>query len=111
MVRVFILSVFCVCAVSLNSVLAQNELIRDPTQPINYVPSDTGYSSANANGYKLSAVFESSRPSALINGKRYHVGETIDGYTVKSIRPSKVVLQKDEEQMELSLYSSKVIVR
>ena len=97
MARVF------VCALSLalfasGSVLADNSLVRDPTQPVDYVPSAT-------------ETFESSRPAALINGKRYHVGETIDGYTVKSIRPSKVVLQKDDEQMELSLYSSKVIVR
>jgi hypothetical protein len=105
-----------VCALSLalfasGSVLADNILVRDPTQPVDYVPSATETVSGGNSGYRLSGIFESSRPAALINGKRYHVGETIDGYTVKSIRPSKVVLQKDDEQMELSLYSSKVIVR
>ena len=110
MARVF------VCALSLalfasGSVLADNSLVRDPTQPVDYVPSATETVSGGNSGYRLSGIFESSRPAALINVKRYHVGETIDGYTVKSIRPSKVVLQKDDEQMELSLYSSKVIVR
>ena len=100
MARVF------VCALSLalfasGSVLADNSLVRDPTQPVDYVPSAT----------ETSGIFESSRPTALINGKRYHVGDKIDGYTVKSIRPSKVVLQGSGEQVELTMYNSRMIVR
>ena len=110
MARVF------VCALSLalfssGSVLADNSLVRDPTQPVDYVPSATETVSGGNSGYRLSGIFESSRPTALINGKRYHVGDKIDGYTVKSIRPSKVVLQGSGEQVELTMYNSRMIVR
>lgn len=110
MVRIFALCGALLALFSMPCGWAQ-DLVRDPTQPINYVPSaQSSSSNVSYEGLKLNGIFESARPTALINGKRYHVGETVEGYKVSSIRPSQVVLTKDQEKLVLKLYNSSQMI-
>ena len=104
MARLLFLAVICL------PLCAGAEMLRDPTQPLNYTVS--GYDApADSNGsMKLSAVFYGSRPYAVISGKVVHVGESLGGYQVSRIYSGTVELKNGSETVTLKMHPKSVVV-
>ncbi len=88
---------------------AAADLLRDPTQPIDYAPAASTQTESREGGLRLTAVFTGSRPSAVIGGRRVHVGDRVQDYEVRSIAAGKVELIRGGEISVLRLYSSTII--
>ncbi|MEK6747794.1 MAG: hypothetical protein AABY83_01140 [Pseudomonadota bacterium] len=79
----------------------------DPTRP--YKPVDTGTPQDSAvpdfidSPLRLTYTFVSPRQRlAVINGKRYRIGESIAGYRVSAIWPNHVELSRGQDKRALS---------
>lgn len=104
MARLLFLAVFCL------PLCAGAEMLRDPTQPLNYTVSGD-VAPADSNGsLKLSAVFYGSRPYAVISGRVVHVGESLRGYQVSRIYNGAVELKNGAETVTLKMYPKSVVV-
>lgn len=106
--RIICAFIFAVGVTFVSTVCAE-DLLRDPTQPLNYVPETTVTQSAVYNGYRLSAVFLGIKPIAVINGQRCRVGDEIDGYSISKISSEGVVLERGTEQKILKMYRADII--
>ncbi|MGM0907128.1 MAG: Type II secretory pathway component [Pseudomonadota bacterium] len=78
---------------------------RDPTQPPFTVSQPTVEIDSWAQNIKLSQIFYSEqRQSARINGEWVKPGENIDGFRVSSVNPNSVILEKNNERVEITLF-------
>lgn len=88
------------------------EVIRDPTIPIDYIPIDNGgeKSYVDENGLRLTVIYVSNDKSAVINGKKYRIGDMVNGYRIETIKPREVLLSKDGTTLVLSLFNKNNVV-
>lgn len=88
---------------------AVNDSLVDPTRPAGFsivVPA-AGPDQSRVAAPKLQAVFSiGSQYSALIDGRRVHVGDQLAGYRVQAIGRGGVRLQGDGEPLVLRLADS-----
>ncbi len=78
---------------------------RDPTQPPFTVSQPTVEMDSWGQNIKLSQIFYSEqRQSACINGEWVKPGENIDGFRVNSVNPNSVILEKNNERVEITLF-------
>ena len=100
-----VLTSFFILASSLISLPVAAEL-RDPTRPSGYVQNES-FSDEEAfvsDNLQLQAIFfNPGSPAALINGKRYAVGEQMGDSRVKSIYADRVILIGQDAEIELRL--------
>lgn len=84
------------------SVFAQE---RDPTQPPFTVSLPAVEMDSWAKNIKLSQIlYSEQRQSARINGQWVKPGENIDGFQVNSVKPNGVILEKNNERVEITLF-------
>ncbi|MCP1338726.1 Type II secretory pathway component [Idiomarina sp. M1R2S28] len=84
------------------SVFAQE---RDPTQPPFTVSQPAVEMGSWVQNIKLSQIFYSEQSqSARINGEWVRPGENIDGFRVNSVNPNSVILEKNNERVEITLF-------
>ena len=88
---------------------AFGDLVRDPTQPVNYAAPAASDASSSQGSLRLSAVFMGNRPYAVVSGKAVRVGDELGGYRVESIGSGSVVLRSGGESVALKLHSARVI--
>lgn len=78
---------------------------RDPTQPPFTVSQPTVEMDSWAQNIKLSQIYYSEqRQSARINGEWVTPGESIDGFRINSVSPNSVILEKNNERVEITLF-------
>ena len=88
---------------------ASGDMVRDPTQPVNYAAPAASDASSSQGTLRLSAVFMGDRPYAVISGKAVRAGDELGGYRVESIGNGSVVLRNGGESVTLKLHSARVI--
>lgn len=94
-------------AITATPAAAASEL-RDPTRPPSTAEVAAWFgqgSRAQASApFRLQSILLSpQRRIAIIDGKRLHLGDTIDSAEVRRIEPGRVLLERDGEQIELTI--------
>lgn len=85
-------------------VAAADKLLKDPMRPPNYVMMSGGTIDAQVSKLELHTTYVSEKSTyAVINNQLVREGETINNYSIVSIKSGIVVLDRDGEAMELSV--------
>ncbi|MGN1356434.1 MAG: hypothetical protein ACI4VX_01945 [Succinivibrionaceae bacterium] len=88
------------------------DMLRDPTVPLNFQAGALISESVQQKGeWDLEAIYITSRPYAVINGKALHVGEQLNGYTVSKIARGNVELDNGTEKLNLTLYKNGAVLK
>lgn len=90
-------------------VLAASGPLQDPTQPLAIpptLPAEQVSAAPAAPKLELQAVFSGAQGSAIINGQRYQVGQTVQNFKVQRITSSEVLLQGPNQTLTLTLFPS-----
>ncbi|MGB5855230.1 MAG: MSHA biogenesis protein MshK [Oceanisphaera sp.] len=83
--------------------------LQDPTRPLQNAPIEVIAPIEQvplAASLKLQAIFSGGRASAIIDGQRYHVGDTVQDYRLARIQPTQVLLEGQSEPLTLTLFPS-----
>ena len=91
--------------------LATTTGIQDPTQPLRTAPTLSAAASPQVETVtptlQLQAVFTGGHDSAIIDGKRYQVGDKVQNYRLLRINSSQVMLQEGQGRaLTLTLFPS-----
>ncbi|EOD55202.1 MSHA biogenesis protein MshK [Aeromonas molluscorum 848] len=89
--------------------LAQAEVLRDPTQPLDGL---TGSAKApQAAGLpRLQSIMLGNGPArAVLDGQSYRVGDQVNGYRLAGIDADAVLLDKGGKRLRLALFSAGVL--
>lgn len=91
--------------------LASTLGLQDPTQPLRTAPSVPAASpqqgvAAAPPSLRLEAIFTGGHDSAIIDGKRYRVGDKVQNYRLTRINASQVLLQNQSQVLTLTLFPS-----
>lgn len=91
-------------------VLASTAPLQDPTKPLTtpsvvQVESNMPIAAMPATLH-LQAIFSGGHSSAIIDGQRYQVGDTVQDYRLSAIQPSQVVLEGQGKPLTLTLFPS-----
>lgn len=82
----------------------------DPTRPVvRHQPLSS--QAVDISGYRLTSVWyrganAQGTSSAVINGERVELGDTVGAYVVEAIEPGQVLLNNDDGQMWLQVFRS-----
>lgn len=81
----------------------------DPTKPALFKGVSTSESSAEDDELALQSIFKrSSGYSAIISGKSYREGDTLNEYTVSKINSKNVVITDGRQQKILRMYAYEI---
>lgn len=90
--------------------LQNTAALQDPTKPLtglSVMPvENTVPSAAMPITLHLQAIFSGGHNSAIIDGQRYQVGDTVQDYRLSAIQPSQVVLEGQGKPLTLTLFPS-----
>lgn len=89
--------------------LASSTGLQDPTRPLSptlAVPeAHITAPSQQAPAFRLQAIFTGgSRPSVIIDGERYHLGDTLGNYRLSHINNGQVILSANGQPLTLTLF-------
>lgn len=89
--------------------LASSSGLQDPTRPLRPIMEapkvTTSASKAQAPAFRLQAIFTGGpRPSAIIDGERYHLGDTLGNYRLSHINNGQVILSANGQPLTLTLF-------
>ena len=85
--------------------------MRDPTRPSGFQASSSISDKAEitASGVHLQAIFfHPDRPGALINGRRFSVGDGVGDAQISAIHTDKIILTDASGEKEIRLISSSI---
>jgi len=78
---------------------------RDPTQPPFTVSQPSVEMDSWGQNIRLSQIYYSDQSqSARINGEWVKPGDNVDGFRVSSVNPNSVILEKNNERVEITLF-------
>ncbi|MGO4998928.1 MSHA biogenesis protein MshK [Oceanisphaera sp. W20_SRM_FM3] len=83
--------------------------LQDPTQPLTSAVVQAESSAPEAVApvaLHLQAIFSGGHTSAIIDGKTYQIGDSVQNYRLVRIQPSQVVLQGTGKPLVLTLFPS-----
>lgn len=85
--------------------------LQDPTQPLHALQpmlvSEVEAPLAQQGApLQLQAIFSGDQASAIIDGQRYQVGDSVQNYRLASIQPTKVLLEGPNSPLTLTLFPS-----
>ncbi|WP_417614492.1 MSHA biogenesis protein MshK [Oceanisphaera sp.] len=84
--------------------------VQDPTQPLRapaVVPAaPTAPGMTHAPQLQLQAIFSGRQGSAIIDGQRYQVGDSVQNYRLVRINADQVLLQGQGKPLTLTLFPS-----
>ena len=83
--------------------------LQDPTRPLQGLPRAQPEQIAQlpqSVPLQLQAIFTGGRASAIIDGQRYHVGDSVQDYRLARIEPTQVLLEGQDEPLTLMLFPS-----
>ena len=84
--------------------------VQDPTQPLTVVSAvpaaPTAPGVALPPQLQLQAIFSGSRGSAIIDGQRYRVGDSVSNYRLVRIKADQVLLEGQGKPLTLTLFPS-----
>lgn len=85
--------------------------MRDPTRPSGFQASSSDSDELNvpSNGVQLQAIFfHPDYPAALINGRRFSVGDNLGDAQISAIHTDKIILTDVSGEKEVRLISSSI---
>lgn len=81
----------------------------DPTRPATSATSISNNGDSVEGELALQSIFKRSTGySAIISGKSYRVGDTINEYTISKINPKNVVITDGRQQKILRMYAYEI---
>ena len=83
--------------------------MRDPTRPSGFQASASDEINVPSNGVQLQAIFfHPDHPAALINGRRFSVGDDVGDAQISAIHTDKIILTDVSGEKEVRLISSSI---
>ncbi|WP_081367488.1 agglutinin biogenesis protein MshK [Alteromonas mediterranea] len=107
MVKLFKIVVTALAIVSVTLPTASGAV--DPTKPAVSKASMPGDKNTIGGELTLQSIFKRSTGySAIISGKSYRVGDTLNEYTISKINPKNVVITDGRQQQTLRMYAYEI---